>query len=253
MCDGYIELICKGKVLLGGRHSPAERSAWDQRVQMYFQNNAWMDREVMMVSAQNFNNHIKERWGEKAKVLLTADNLDAHVFKGTKEAVAKDGRIMVLFFPPSCTEAVQPIDAGYGRSIRCSIGCQLDAWLMEGDHLEVWEKGMTAGERRVLVSKFVAAANEEILSKDENRVSCFRRCGVLLTLDGTDDELIKPQGCTKLPITISECVDLTLDDFANPSQVVEPEALEFGMSVDEHAAIHMGDEEDEIGVDTLVV
>ena len=76
---------------------------------------------------------------------------------------------------------------------------------------------------------------------------------MLLTLDGTDDELIKPQGCTKLPITISECVDLTLDDFANPSQVVEPEALEFGMSVDEHAAIHMGDEEDEIGVDTLVV
>lgn len=27
MMDGYIEFICKGKVLLGGRFSPAERSA----------------------------------------------------------------------------------------------------------------------------------------------------------------------------------------------------------------------------------
>ena len=74
-----------------------------------------------------FNNHLKERWGESAKVLLSADNLDAHVFHGTKDTLAKDGRVVALFFPPDCTIEVQPIDADYGRSIRCSIGRQLDA------------------------------------------------------------------------------------------------------------------------------
>ena len=254
MRDGYIELICKGKVLLGGRYSPAERAAWDERVNMYFQKNAWMDRDVMAQSANTFNDHIKERWGETAKVLLSADNLDAHVFHGTKDTLAKDGLVVALFFPPDCTEAVQPIDAGYGRSIRCSIGRQLDAWLMESDHLEVWEKGMTAAERRVLVSKFVAEANEEILHKDESRISCFSRCGMLLTLDGTGDEMIKPQGCTKLPLAIPEYIDVTMDeDFASPNKVILPEALEFGLSVDENATIHVGDKEDDIGVDALVV
>ena len=146
--DGYIELICKGKVLLGGRFSPAERAAWDKRVNMYFQKNAWMDREVMATSAVNFNNHVKERWGNDTKVLLTTDNLDAHVYQETKKLLAKDERVFVLYFPPNCTEAIQPIDVGYGRSIRCCIGRCLDAWLMEANYLKLWEKSMAASERR---------------------------------------------------------------------------------------------------------
>ena len=98
---------------------------------MYFQQNAWMDREVMAASAENFNNHVKERWGNDTKVLLTADNLDAHVYEETKRLLTKDKRVFVLYFPPNCTEAIQPIDAGYGRSICCCIGRCLDAWLME--------------------------------------------------------------------------------------------------------------------------
>ena len=76
---------------------------------------------------------------------------------------------------------------------------------------------------------------------------------MLLTLDGIDDELIKPQGCTKLPITVPDLVDLTLDEnFDAPNEVVFPEALEFG-TTDEEAEIHIGDEEEEIGDDALVV
>ena len=92
------------------------------------------------VVRKKFNDHIKERFGPKVKALLTADNLDAQVFDGTKHILSKDGRVVALFFPTSCTEAIQPIDVGHGRSIRCSICRQLDAWLMEADHLEIWEK-----------------------------------------------------------------------------------------------------------------
>ena len=216
--DGYIELICKGKVILGTRFSLAERSQWNKDVKMFFQPSAWMDREVMALSAERFNKHILERWGPKAKALLTCNNLDAHVFQGTKDILTKDGRVLLFCFPPSVTEAIQPIDAGYGRSVRCAIGRLLDEWLMKSDNLELWEAGMTAGQRRVLISNFVAKANEEALQNDSARISCFRRCGVLLTMDGSDDDLIKPQGCTKLPVTIPEMVDMTGAQFNDPAR-----------------------------------
>ena len=66
---------------------------------------------------------------------------------------------------------------------------------MESDNLEVWERGLTTSERSILISNFVAVANDEVMKNESSCLSCFRRCGVLLTLDGTGDELIKPQGC----------------------------------------------------------
>ena len=123
---------------------------------------------------------------------------------------------------------------------------------MEANHLELWEKGMAASEQRVLVSKFAAQANEEVIKKDDSRVSCFSRCGIMLTLDGTGDELIKPQGCTKLPLQIPEYIDQSLsNDFNDPVDVVSPETIEFGLS-EEDTAIHVGDEEEGIRDGVLV-
>ena len=51
----------------------------------------------------------------------------------------------------------------------------------------------------MLISTFVAAANNKVLEKDDARVICFRRCGILMMLERSDeDDLIKPQGGTKL-------------------------------------------------------
>ena len=136
------------------------------------------------------------------KALLICDNIDAHVYDATKDILAKDGRVFLLCFPPNVTEAIQPIDTGYGQSMRCAIGRLLDNWLMESDNLEVRERGSTASECRILISNFVAAANDEVMKNESSRISCFRRCGVLLTLYGTGDVLIKPQGCRKLPLSI---------------------------------------------------
>ena len=103
-----------------------------------------------------------------------------------------------------------------------------------------------------LVSKFAAQANEEVIKKDDSRVSCFPRCGIMLTLDGTGDELIKPQGCTKLLLKIPECIDQSLsNDFDDPVDVVSPETIEFGLS-EEDTAIHVGDEEEDIRDGVLV-
>ena len=62
------------------------------------------------------------------------------------------------------TEMVQPIDAGYGRSLRAAIGRELDNWLMNGDNLLKWEGKMTAMERRILVTHLVARANSYMMA-----------------------------------------------------------------------------------------
>ncbi len=239
--DGYVELICKGKVIDGSRFSKIEREAWAKDVPMYFQQNAWMDREVMALSAQNFSEHVKEKWGDQ-KVLLFCDNLDAHVCDNTKKIFA-DGNVFLFCLPPSVTEAVQAIDAGYGRSMRCAVGRLLNSWLMEEKNMEMWEteKGMTAAQRRILVSNLVSAANKEILKNDELRIGCFERTGMLLTLDGSDDDKIRPQGLSKkfLPIKVPTLVDLSKEP-ASPAVVVTAQQQAEGWT-GEDEALHEGD------------
>jgi DDE superfamily endonuclease len=187
--DGYVELSCKGKVLFGTRFSKLERAAWE--VNMYFQKNAWMDTEVMGHSAQRFCDHVEERWGGK-KVLLFCDNLSAHVAQETRQIYAR-GNVFLYFLPPSVTESLQAIDAGYGRSMRCAIGRLLDKWLLDEDNLALWEDeaGMVPGDRRVLMSRLVALANDEVLKNDRMRIGCFQRTGMLMTLDGSDESVLR--------------------------------------------------------------
>jgi hypothetical protein len=237
--DGYVELICKGKTLLGGRFSRAEREAWNKEVVMYFQKSAWMDREVMKESASRFCKHVAEKHHGK-KVLLTCDNLDAQVCDEVKEIFA-EGNIFLFCLPPSVTEAIQAIDAGYGRSMRAAIGRLLDDWLMNEDNMNKWEEGMNAGERRILISNMVAMANKEVLQNDEMRVGCFTRTGMLLTLDGSDDDKIKPQGCTQLPIQVPVVSNFTQEPIT-PEEVMTPEEQD-GLITAEDEAIHFGDEE----------
>ena len=126
---------------------------------------------------------------------------------------------------------------------------------MESDNLEVWERGLTASERRILISNFVAVANDEVMKNESSCLSCFRRCGVLLTLDGTGDELIKPQGCTKLPISIPETVNQAEENYNNPLEILQPEDWDSGV-IDDDTDIHVAEitenDTDEEGTDEEV-
>lgn len=62
---GYIELMCKGNVLLGSKFRPAERVARDRRLQLYFQKSTLMDRGVMVLSAKTSMTVPKNDWTPK--------------------------------------------------------------------------------------------------------------------------------------------------------------------------------------------
>jgi hypothetical protein len=167
--------------------------------------------------------------------------LDAHIIAaGTKVIYAEGKATFIYALPPTVTEAIQPIDAGFGRSVRCTVGRKLDEWLIMEENLEKWEPGMTAGERCVLISNIAADAFKETMKDDKMQVGCFKQTGCLLTLDGTDDELIHPQGCTKLPLKIpSALVDLTYDPNA-VKEVLMPEEWD-GLITPDNAEINLGD------------
>ena len=131
-------------------------------------------------------------------IVLFADNLSAHLNLEVKQ-IFGEGHVLVIYFHPSMTELVQPIDTGHGRSMRAAIGRELDLWLMNGENILKWEGKMIAMERRILVTHLVARAQEYMLheDRDRQRISCFERTECLITNEVCGKVvLIKPQGVT---------------------------------------------------------
>lgn len=59
---------------------------------------------------------------------------------------------------------MQPIDAGIGRSIHCSIGNLLGKWLLVKENINKWE----GRDRHILISHAAANATETSLKKDDS-------------------------------------------------------------------------------------
>ena len=97
---------------------------------------------------------------------------------------------------------------------------------MNGVNLLKWEGKMTAMERRILVTHFVARAQEYMLheDRDRQRISCFERTGCLITTDICGkDVLIKPQGVT-VPFVVP--VLPPVEDAIEDNEIEENEAQE---------------------------
>ena len=100
---------------------------------MCWQKNAWVDGPTIIKLAEKFVREKIERHGDDW-FLLYCDNLAAHRVPDVRR-IFGDNRVLIVYSPPSMTEMVQPIDAGYGRSLRMAIGRELDSWLMDATNL----------------------------------------------------------------------------------------------------------------------
>ena len=142
--------------------------------------------------------------------------------------------ILVWYCVPGCTDLIQPIDAGIGRSIRIYVGHDLDKWLSVDDNLEAWEDRLCAKDRRILMTNLLAGAMSNILSDEKKnvRIGSFARTGCLIELtnrrlsDGTNtDDVIKPQGLTgKYSIPSLDIVDEDVDLETNVPDETIPES-----------------------------
>jgi hypothetical protein len=112
--------------------------------------------------------------------------------------------VLVVFVVPGCTDAIQPIIAGIGRSIRIYIGQELDTWLMINGNLDKWEKG-------------------------------HRKCCILQLISNMMQKL-KPQGL-KLPYSIPVSLPdhiLHLQQSSRPAEVHAPDETLPSSSIEEN-------------------
>ena len=241
--NGYIDLICRGQ---GKRVSQVEKEAYNTKVNVRWQKKAWVDREVMIDIAKSFVLFKREKHGDDA-VLLFADNLDAHCYQPVLDIFA-EANILVWFIVPGCTDLIQPIDAGIGRSIRIYVGHALDRWLSVDGNLDLWEGKLSASERRIMMTNFLASAMDKMLSeeKKEVRIGAFKRTGCLIELSNRElaepdgdmqfsDDYIKPQGLIGkyvVPIQAGITMGIGTHDVAVPDDQLTAEAID-GISNDE--------------------
>ena len=105
---------------------------------------------------------------------------------------------LVRHYPGGCTDALQPIDAGLRTLVKVEDGKQLDIWLENGYNLEQWESNaLTASDRRVLLTKWVATAVNIVDNRPNYRFRLFEKTGSLMTADVTCDERSNLEGLTE--------------------------------------------------------
>ena len=240
-CSCIIPSICRGK---GTRIA----AAYHKDVTVLWQKCAWVDRPVMKSIAQEFCARMCLKWN-RLPVLLSMDNLDAHLCDEVRQTFKK-GNVVQTFLPPGSTEGAQPIDAGSGRSTRINIGHSIDEWMLSDNNLERWEGGLKAGERRVLMTHWLASGVSKVVKDDTSRVGCFERTGGNLTLnaDPIEDAKVRPQGLS-LPYNIPPAWNSDWDWRPLPTEANQNQLSETVFEGDDEQADGELNEEDDIVID----
>ena len=103
----------------------------------------------------------------------------------------KDLNVIPSFVPAGCTGYVQVLDVAINKPLENRIKQQAN--LHYKHNFEEWKAGKySVSDRRVMLTKWVGQAWEE-LHKDHGSLICqtFRRLGLSLAVDGSEDHEIK--------------------------------------------------------------
>ena len=142
-----------------------------------------------------FSQDVKEVPGNGTN-LLFMDNLDGQTTKQFQQGLKKAANANAHYYTAQATDEIQTIDGGIGKEVKRVYQQLLEEKLIS-DQLfyNQWTShgGMTASEKRVLITELAGQAHAKVMaSVDVEKIA--RRCGNLMTIDGTMDDEIRPQG-----------------------------------------------------------
>ena len=179
----------------GKRISQDEKEAYHPDVDVYYQENAWADTKVSVEWVQKT---LSPSVKDDERFVPFCDNLTAQVSEEFKESVSKLNGV-VWYGLPNATDLWQPVDAGYAQILKTLI-CQAQRrWLDDDVNAEKWyghDSSFTSKERRILITHWIGEAYEKLTSVeyDHLRLRVWQKTGCLITADGSDDQLINPEG-----------------------------------------------------------
>ena len=141
------------------------------------------------------------------RFVLLLDNLSTHTEETFKMSVCDLGGL-VWFGLPDATDLWQPADAGYAQVLKSLI------WSDEEENADRWfgnDKLFSAKERRILISHWAGEAWDKLSSEkyDSFREGIWQTTGCMVTVDGTNDKKIKPEGLAQYTVPPPSVVEPT--------------------------------------------
>ena len=229
------EIIFRGQ----GKVKDSEKKAYHESVDVYWQKNAWADTEF---SCEWVERTLKPAVPEGEEFLLICDNLNSQTSDAFKQSV-RNINGLVWFGLSGATDKWQPVDAGYGFTLKHLAKQEWNEWLDLEDengraNIDLWagSRGIPASLRRILITQWVGKATDKLnhSNYDNFRWNCFQKTGCLMTADGSDDDKIKPEGLSDYkvidPLPIpgpNEAPNVNVEPSPEPlDEVIEDEAEE---------------------------
>ena len=184
-------IVFRGK----GNISEAERAAYPDNVDVFFQSKAWVDTPVCLEWLEKTLSPIVK---DENRFVIFMDNLTAQCADEFKQEIASHGGL-AWYVPKNTTDITQPADSGYAELLKCLIKQAQDEWLLDETNADKWygvDQKFTASERRILIAFWSSEGYYKLCQSDYDsyRWRMFEKTGCLMTADGSEDEKIQPEG-----------------------------------------------------------
>eukprot|EP00794_Sanderia_malayensis_P001032 gene1032-357_t len=72
------------------------------------------------------------------------------------------------------------------------IEAEMDKWLNDEENIEKWHDKISARQKRILMTKWAGDAREELQKYENIFKKSLERTGCLMTIDGSEDQPVKP-------------------------------------------------------------
>jgi hypothetical protein len=214
-------LIFKGKVK-GDSRRKLEQKKYHPGVVVIFNEKAWantsnlldwvlnqyskasvyplQDNEPRFLALDAFAPHKNK--GKNAKAKESLKEIERRLQEEKLQQKLRDTfaklHVTVSIIPGGCTGYVQVLDVLINKLIKAYIEEYEDQWVEA--NFELWQSGKwSVGERRILMTHWVAQAFERVhIEYKDAIIACFKSVGLSLSVDGSEDHLLKVQDCPNL-------------------------------------------------------
>ena len=162
----------------GKRTSFRDRLKYDGRVGVKFQEKAWCNESCM-------KHWVRNHWKNNVsgKMMLLLDHYKAQKTPSVLTLLKDECNTITVLFS---TSLVQPLDVVFNGPFKWAIDELATAHLEENinDYLH---GNFTASERRILLTKWIGQAWEQVSSNKDMVIRGFKKCGVSVAIDGSED------------------------------------------------------------------
>jgi hypothetical protein len=106
---------------------------------------------------------------------------------------ARECQATYTYIPGGCTSMGQPVDVSFNRPFKSAVERLASQHMQE--NLQGYVQGkFDASTRRILFTQWVGQAWEEVSADKEMAKRSFRKCGIAVVIDGSEDAEINIPG-----------------------------------------------------------